>query len=91
MNSREMHRIRDIDSFAHEIDHMGRNEWPREDLRMDGRTYLMVSSFPKNKVRPIWLCVRLLAKMLILGTLIFDKLDSIESLLIRDVMGKEKQ
>lgn len=83
----ELHRIRDIESFANGIDHLCRPEWPHEDLQMDGRTYFMVSSFPKNRVRPIWLCVRLLAKILRLGVMIFDKLDSIEEILLVNKKG----
>lgn len=81
MQSNEVHRIRDIESFAHGVDHLCRDEWPREEVH-DGHMQLMVSSFPMSKTRPIFLCVRLLAKMLMLGILIFDKLDSIEAILL---------
>lgn len=90
MNSHETHRIRDIESFAAGVDHLCRDEWPREEIR-DGRPVLMVSSFPLNKTRPIFLCVRMLAKMLQLGILIFDKMDSIEGLLCRIVFPKEER
>lgn len=87
MNSREMHAIQDIERFASEIDDYSRPHPPFEVMR-EGRNYLMVSAL--KPVRPIWLCVRLLAKILRLGVLIFDKLDSIEELAARIAFPKEK-
>lgn len=86
MNSNEHHRINEIEAFAYGVDHSFRNQPPYEEER-DGRPILRVGSF--TPVRPIWLCVRLLARVLVLGLLIFDKLDSIEGLLCRIVFPKK--
>lgn len=91
MNSKEHHRIREIESFAYGVDHSFRNQSPYEEER-DGRPVLLVGSF--KPVRPIWLCVRLLAKMLVLGLLIFDKLDSIEEIILfgsKNLAAKDKE
>ena len=87
MNSSQINRINDIASFAYGVDHSFRNQSPYEEER-DGRPVLLVGSF--KPVRPIWLCVRLLAKVLVLGLLIFDKLDSIEGLLIENKKASDQ-
>lgn len=85
-DNRERMRLQEIEGYAEAADHEGREHSGVFAEEREGRIYTMTNLRPRQThgsfLWATFVMLQLGAKMLKMGLLIFDKLDSIEKLLI---------